>query len=325
MAYADDSTLIAVVPSLGVRVTVAESRIRDLVKVSEWCDLLLMELNASKTDTMIVPGPAQCIHSHPHYLLAELWCRSLMTLLYSEWHLIPRWLFKILLARFPEHLLKGLVTWGSIGQYSMIDCFCWDAFVLFLLRFGVLFCSVVLGCRYTPLPTGPWSQWCQFLTWGCVWVWPCTSSICDSTVCCCIRSGVIWCTLFMVMYLWYSLYRSIVHLSRMCRWVLHAVLPSHIGTLMRFLAAEPHSIAGLYCSVSISVERSWWPRIRWCRTGEFQEQGQCLLIGLPDLSLFVSYCFPFSSFIQWVGVVGLGSTDWKSVNLSRPAWPCQFF
>ena len=37
--YADDSTLMAVVPSPGFRVTVAESLIRDLDRVSEWCDL----------------------------------------------------------------------------------------------------------------------------------------------------------------------------------------------------------------------------------------------------------------------------------------------
>ena len=39
ISYADDSTLIAVVRSSDVRVTVAESTIRDLVKVSEWCAL----------------------------------------------------------------------------------------------------------------------------------------------------------------------------------------------------------------------------------------------------------------------------------------------
>ena len=39
IGYADDSTLIAVVPSPGVRVTVAESLSSDLVRVSEWCDL----------------------------------------------------------------------------------------------------------------------------------------------------------------------------------------------------------------------------------------------------------------------------------------------
>ena len=38
----------------GVRITVAESLSRDLVKVSEWCDLCRIKLNESKTNTMIV-------------------------------------------------------------------------------------------------------------------------------------------------------------------------------------------------------------------------------------------------------------------------------
>ena len=50
---ADDSTLIDVVPSQGVIVIVAESLSRDLVKVSEWCDLWITKLNASKTNTTI--------------------------------------------------------------------------------------------------------------------------------------------------------------------------------------------------------------------------------------------------------------------------------
>ena len=48
IGYAVDSTLMAVVPSPGVRVAVAESLIRDLSRVSEWCDLWGMKLNASK-------------------------------------------------------------------------------------------------------------------------------------------------------------------------------------------------------------------------------------------------------------------------------------
>ena len=59
IGYADDSTLIAVVPSPGVRVTVAESPSSDLVKVSERCELWGMKLNAAKT--MIF-----CIPYHPH-------------------------------------------------------------------------------------------------------------------------------------------------------------------------------------------------------------------------------------------------------------------
>ena len=54
IGYADHSTSIAVVPSPGVRVTVAESLSRDLVKVSEWCHLRLMKLNEGKTKTTII-------------------------------------------------------------------------------------------------------------------------------------------------------------------------------------------------------------------------------------------------------------------------------
>ena len=54
IGYADDSTLMAVVPSPGAQVTVAESLNRDLVRVNAWCDFWGMKLNASKTNTMIV-------------------------------------------------------------------------------------------------------------------------------------------------------------------------------------------------------------------------------------------------------------------------------
>ena len=66
IGYADDSTLMAVMPSPSVRVAVAESLIRDPGRVSEWCDLWGMKLNATKTKTMIVSRSAQCIPSH-HY------------------------------------------------------------------------------------------------------------------------------------------------------------------------------------------------------------------------------------------------------------------
>ena len=49
---ADGSTLIATVPTPDVRVTVAESLSRDLVKVRELCGLCGMKLNASKTNVV---------------------------------------------------------------------------------------------------------------------------------------------------------------------------------------------------------------------------------------------------------------------------------
>ena len=54
IGYAYDSTLMAIVLSPGVRDAVAESLIHDLGRVSEWCDLWGMKLNASKTKTMVV-------------------------------------------------------------------------------------------------------------------------------------------------------------------------------------------------------------------------------------------------------------------------------
>ena len=37
----------------------------------------------------------------------------------------------------------------------------------------------------------------------------------------------------------------VLYLSLMCQCGLHVMLSSHIGILVRLLAAEPHSIAGL--------------------------------------------------------------------------------
>ena len=51
---ADDFTLMAVVSSPGIRVTVPEFLNRDLGRVSEWCNLWGIKLNASKTKTMII-------------------------------------------------------------------------------------------------------------------------------------------------------------------------------------------------------------------------------------------------------------------------------
>ena len=52
ISYANDSTLMAVASSPSVRVTVVESLIRDLSRVSECCDLWGMMINSSKTKTM---------------------------------------------------------------------------------------------------------------------------------------------------------------------------------------------------------------------------------------------------------------------------------
>ena len=65
-----------------------------------------------------------------------------------------------------------------------------------------------------------------------------------------------------------------------------------------------------YSSLSISLERSGSLRIRWCGIGGFQEQVNCLFVGLVALSFFVFNYFPFIFFssIGWycgAGVFGL--------------------
>ena len=55
---------MAVLPSSCVRVTVAEFLIRDLGKVSEWCDLWGTKLKSSKTKIMIV-SRSRTMHLQP--------------------------------------------------------------------------------------------------------------------------------------------------------------------------------------------------------------------------------------------------------------------
>ena len=71
IGYTDDCTLMAVVPSQGARVAVAESLIRDLGRVSGWCDLWGMKLNASKTKTMIVSRSRTMYPQSPPLTIGE--------------------------------------------------------------------------------------------------------------------------------------------------------------------------------------------------------------------------------------------------------------
>ena len=120
---------------------------------------------------------------------------------------------------------------------------------------------------------------------------------------CCTRSGVIRCTLFTVLYL-----------DRMCRCKLHA---SHIGTLIRLLAAEPRRTAGFLLQCQCVCGTILVNPIRWCGTGGFQEQGQCLFIGLAARSLLSPAVFPFSSSFHGLVLWGWG--------LILPALHCQPF
>ena len=114
------------------------------------------------------------------------------------------------------------------------------------------------------------------------------------------RSGVTRCTLLTVLYL-----------DRMCQCGLHAVLWSHIATLMHCLAAETCSTAGLlFPSLCLSGSILLTPySMVWdwlvSRAGPLLLYWPKLLY--PNYSLL--HFFPFSSFCLQVGIVGLGSSD----------------
>lgn len=65
VAYADDATLIAVIPSPDRRLVVSESLNRDLAKINDWCSLWGMKLNANKTQSMIVSRSRTLYPYHP--------------------------------------------------------------------------------------------------------------------------------------------------------------------------------------------------------------------------------------------------------------------
>ena len=67
-----------------------------------------------------------------------------------------------------------------------------------------------------------------------------------------------------------------------------------------------HSLPDFHCPVSISVEQYCWACIRWCGTGGFQEQGECLFIGLAASSISCLLCFPYLFFHSMSWYCGAG-------------------
>ena len=102
-----------------------------------------------------------------------------------------------------------------------------------------------------------------------------------------------------------------LYLSRMCRFVLHAVLLSHIGTLMHLLTAESRSTERLLfpyqflCLTILVTPYSIVCDWRLSRTGPMS-------LYWPRCSLHIlsPTVFSFSSLILWVGIVGLGYSNW---------------
>ena len=150
-----------------------------------------------------------------------------MTLIHLKWHLILRWLLRSIFTRFSEQLLKDNCilrkSWRVFHDILLLGR-CSQSFLLPVWEYcSAVWCSA--ADTHLKLLDRAVSGSC-FLTTVCLnvtlhiiymwryYVW-------------CIRSGVIRCTLFMVLYLY-----------RAGQCGLQALIWSHIGILMRILAVE---------------------------------------------------------------------------------------
>ena len=234
IGYADDSTLIAVVPSPGSRVTVAESLSRDLVKVCEWCDLWGMKLNASKNKTIIVSRSCTLHPQSPALTVVG-------TVLKESDDLVILWVTFDSKMTFGKHLRSvsraasqrlGILrkSWQVLHDRLLLERY-FRGFVLPDLEY----CSAVwclAAYAYLKLPDRVVSG---------------TSVLTGSVFECDLahrRSVAVLCMLYKIRCNPLTLF-MVLFLCRMCRCGLHAVLWSHIGKLMRLIAAEPRSIEGV--------------------------------------------------------------------------------
>ena len=205
-------------------------------RVSEWCDLWGMKLSASKTKTMIV-SRSRTMHPQPPPLTI------VGTVLKESDDLVVLGVTFNFKMTFEKHLRsvsraasQNLVSWESPGECSMIDCFfgrCFRGFVPPVLEYcSSVWCSAadthlkLLDCAVSGA---------QFLTGG---VFECDIAHCRSVA---------------LLYMLYKIRFNPVHPLNGAlpgsyvplRLTRCAVFRSHIGTLMRRLAAEPRSTAGL--------------------------------------------------------------------------------
>ena len=146
IGYADDSTLIVVVPSPGVRVTLAESLSRDLVKVSEWCDLWGMKLNVSKTKTVIFSWTRTIHPQSPTLAIGRTVLKESDDLVKLGVTFHYKMMFQKHLRSVSRAASQRLGILRKSWQVLMIYCFLGDALGVLSSRIGVPFCSVVLGC-----------------------------------------------------------------------------------------------------------------------------------------------------------------------------------
>ena len=128
------TTLSALWSYPGVRVTAAESLIRDLGRVCEGCDLSVMKLNARKTKTMMVSKSRTMYPQSPLFNIGGTVLKESDDLFILGSKMIDsKMTFEKHLRSVSRAASQKFGILGSPGECSMIDRFLGDAF-------GVLSC-----------------------------------------------------------------------------------------------------------------------------------------------------------------------------------------
>ena len=93
----------------------------------------------------------------------------------------------------------------------------------------------------------------------------------------------------------------------------------------RYTYALPRCRTSQYRRTFILLSVSLWNDLGDPVTYGFQEHGQCPFIGQLLAPFLSPAVFSFSSFVLWIGIVGLGSSDRWAVNHSIPSLHSQPF
>ena len=145
IGYADDSSLMAVVPSPDIRVALAESLIRDLGRVSEWCDFWGMKLNVTKTKTMIVSRSLTMYPQSPALTIGGTVLKGSDDLVILGVTFYSKMTFEKHLRSVSRSASQRLgvlsKSWQVIHDRSLLGR-CFRGCVLPVLEY----CSLVLGC-----------------------------------------------------------------------------------------------------------------------------------------------------------------------------------
>ena len=208
--------------------------VRDLGRVSEWCDLWGMKLNASKTKTIIVSRSRTMHPESPPLTIGGTVLKESDDLVIFGMTFDSKLTFEKHL-RLVSRAASHLVSWGSPGERSMIDHFLRDA-------------SAVLSCQFwsTVLQCG---ARLQIHSWNC--------------------------------------------------WTVLSVVPVFLTRSVFECDLVHRRSAAVLCMLY---------EIRCNPMRPLFTHSTCAVCAGAGYTY--PAVFPFSYFILWVGVVGLGSSDW---------------